>query len=335
MHDGVSRMSDAGTPRVGVGRRRRLRRAVGWMVGIGFVGVACAEIGARLLGLGDPPLYVLDPEVEYLLKPSQECRPLGNRFVVNSRSMRSGEFPAAKASSDELRVLVLGDSIVNGGVKIDQVALATELLPALLQEKLGRPVVVGNASAGSWGPPNELAYLKKFGVVSADVVVLVLNSGDVEDVPGLEAIGPQWPRHRPALALLELGERKLPGVLGRLTGNAAAAGPSHRPDAATDGAAVRRSITAIAEVVRAAGAKPVAVLYSTRSELEAAPARELATLQDWLSEAGVPVIETRDRFAGRAGLFQADGVHPTPDGQAALADVLAAAVERAMTPIAP
>jgi len=44
--------------------------------------------------------------------------------------------------------------------------------------RLGRPVVVGNASAKSWGPPNELAYLQHFGTLDADVVILELSSHD-------------------------------------------------------------------------------------------------------------------------------------------------------------
>ncbi|MBY0263407.1 MAG: SGNH/GDSL hydrolase family protein [Phycisphaerales bacterium] len=324
-------MSEAATSSVRSRPRRRIGRLLGVIAVLGLLGIAGAEIGARVvLGLGDPPLYVLDPEVEYLLKPSQDRRPLGNRFFVNSRSMRAEEFPDNKASADELRVLVIGDSIVNGGVKIDQAALATERLGPMLRDRLKRPVVVGNASAGSWGPPNELGYLKKFGVMRADVVVLVLNSGDVEDVPGLEAIGPQWPRHTPALALLEIGERKLPGVFGRLTGNAAAGPPAHRPDPVADRALVRESIVTIARVVRAAGAKPVAVLYWAQADLRSPTQPALETLRTFLAEAGMPVLETRERFEGRDGLMQGDGVHPTPEGQAALAEVLLAEVERAM-----
>lgn len=117
-------MSEAATSSVRSRPRRRIRRLLGVIAVLGLLGIAGAEIGARVvLGLGDPPLYSLDPEVEYLLKPSQDRRPLGNRFFVNSRSMRAEEFPDSKASVDELRVLVIGDSIVNGGVKIDQAAL--------------------------------------------------------------------------------------------------------------------------------------------------------------------------------------------------------------------
>ena len=122
--------------------------------------VLAAEVYARVvLGLGDPPLWRADPEIEYLPVPSRSYRRFGNRVSYNAWSMRSGDFPREKASPDEVRVLVLGDSLVNGGVHVDQDALATSLLEQWLRGGLGRSVVVGNVSAGSWGPPNYLAYI--------------------------------------------------------------------------------------------------------------------------------------------------------------------------------
>ena len=58
--------------------------------------------------------------------------------------MRSAEFPKHKQDPRKLRILVLGDSIINGGTLTDQDDLATELLRRDLIERLGRPVVVGN-----------------------------------------------------------------------------------------------------------------------------------------------------------------------------------------------
>src|SRR5712675_1333967 len=115
--------------------RRRWRVLALAAVALALIAGVGGELVARyVVGLGDPPLYQLDPEVEYLLVPSRSYRRLGNRFEVNSHSMRSPEFPGAKTSKDELRVLVVGDSIVNGGARLDQADLATERLRATLAQ---------------------------------------------------------------------------------------------------------------------------------------------------------------------------------------------------------
>lgn len=139
-------------------------------IGALIVLLVAAELGARLLGLADAPVLIADPEIEYLHKPSTSYTRLGKRISFNSHSMRSPE-------GDEFNVLVFGDSVVNGGSRIDQEDLAT----AILERKLGKPV--GNVSAGSWGPQNMLAYAKRYGFFGARVVVIVLSTHDYLDAP--------------------------------------------------------------------------------------------------------------------------------------------------------
>ena len=108
--------------------------------------LALAEMIARFgLGLGNPPLWQADSEIEYLAQPSKNYKRFGNRISYNSHSMRSDEFPKQKSDPNEFRLLVIGDSIVNGGVKVDQDALATSILQRNLQDIFKRPVVVGNS----------------------------------------------------------------------------------------------------------------------------------------------------------------------------------------------
>ncbi len=53
-------------------------------------GVAMAELFSRsILGLGDPPLYVADPQIEYMLLPEQDVLRFGNRILVNQWGMRT------------------------------------------------------------------------------------------------------------------------------------------------------------------------------------------------------------------------------------------------------
>lgn len=176
--------------------------------------VAAGELVARYgLGLGDPPLTIRDPEIDYLFKPGVYHR-FGNTISYNAYSMRADEIAPTKENPAELRVLVMGDSVINGGVLTDDSELATRLAQQRLTDVLDRPVWVGNVSAGSWGPGNLLAYSGKYGWFDADIVVLVLSSHDIADIPDFRAdLGPDFPGSSPLSALFEGLTRYFPRYL--------------------------------------------------------------------------------------------------------------------------
>ena len=173
------------------------------------------ELFARYgLGLGTPPLSVVHPTIEYLYKPDQDVYRFGNHFIVNHYGMRSRDFSAHKSDLAEYRVMVFGDSVVNGGNLTDHANLATTMLESRLSDRLKRPVIVGNISAGSWGPGNWLAYGKEYGFFDADCVILVISSHDAEDNPTFEPLNPNThPTEKPLLALSEAVFRYLPRYL--------------------------------------------------------------------------------------------------------------------------
>ena len=77
---------------------------------------AAIEVLLRvLLGFGNPLIYIADAECGYLLAPNQKVRRLGNRIEINEYSMRSPAI-APSAPPETLRVLLLGDSVANGGL---------------------------------------------------------------------------------------------------------------------------------------------------------------------------------------------------------------------------
>jgi GDSL-like Lipase/Acylhydrolase family len=179
-----------------------------------LIGLAVAlEIGLRLvLGLGNPPLYIADREIGYLLAPNQQLRRMGNSIKVNQYSMRSENIATKKANSTR-RILLLGDSIVNGAWWTDQQETLSALLATRLQaHSRGRSIEVLNASANSWGPRNELAYLKRFGLFDAEVLILVINTDDLfATAPTSLPVGRErnYPDQAPALALIELYQHYL------------------------------------------------------------------------------------------------------------------------------
>lgn len=182
---------------------------------LGMLGVlAVVEVGLRSkYGFGRPLLYIADPQIGYLLAPNQRTRRFGNRIQINQYSMRGPEISPARPEKT-LRVLLVGDSIANGGWWTDQNATISALLQRQLQDqqtKLGNNefanVEVLNASANSWGPRNELAYLQRFGSFESQAIVLLINTDDLFAItPTSLPVGrdPNYPNRKPLLALIEV-----------------------------------------------------------------------------------------------------------------------------------
>lgn len=191
------------------------------------------EVGLRSrFGFGNPLIYITDAEIGYLLAPNQQTRRFGNRIEINEYSMRGGAISPTRPEST-LRVLLLGDSIANGGWWTDQADILSAMMASGLkatvakvgagfvqksskvQELSAKPartteVEVLNASANSWGPRNELAYLKRFGTFGAQVVVLLINTDDLfATAPSSVQVGRDrnYPAKKPLLALQEVVTR--------------------------------------------------------------------------------------------------------------------------------
>ena len=298
-----------------------------------FVALLLALLGAELvarfgLGLGDPPLSVADPEIEYLFRPSRTYRRFGNTIHYNAYSMRSDDFPAVRADENERRVMVLGDSVINGGSLTDQRELATALLKRRLSDALGVPVVVGNISAGSWGPANLLAYVKRSGLFDADVVVIVLSSHDCADVPGVAPVvgaDPNFPARSPVLALEELFTRYLPRYL---SSSGAPATPAHVRDTPPDAADLKQSDAALRELIGRAGASGAAVLIAqhlTRKELASTPRFGHGHLAELVRGLGLDPVSLAPAFRAAIDAGEQpyrDVIHPSPAGQRAIAEAL-------------
>jgi GDSL-like Lipase/Acylhydrolase family len=164
------------------------------------------EVGLRSrFGFGKPLLYIADPNIGYLLAPNQTTRRFGNQIVVNSYSMRSADISPSRPAQT-FRVLLIGDSIANGGWWTDQ----RNTISSLIQQQFAGNAEVLNASANSWGPRNELAYLQQFGSFESQVVVLLLNTDDLFAMaPTSAPVGRDrnYPSQLPAGAIAEVFNR--------------------------------------------------------------------------------------------------------------------------------
>jgi lysophospholipase L1-like esterase len=174
------------------------------------------EIGLRLLfGFGNPLTYIGDQKIGYLLTPSQRTRRFGNRIEINQYSMRGANIQQTPLPSS-LRILLLGDSIANGGWWTDQENTISNLMMGSLTSQVSRisenitQVEVLNASANSWGPRNELAYLERFGSFGSKAIVLLINTDDLfSTTPTSLQVGRDrnYPSQKPPLALTEILNR--------------------------------------------------------------------------------------------------------------------------------
>jgi len=172
------------------------------------------EIGLRwLFGFGNPLIYIADEQIGYLLAPNQRTRRFGNRIEINQYSMRSPGTSKTRNPST-LRVLLIGDSIANGGWWTDQnQTISSQIQRYLTTAQLDSNFTefeVLNASANSWGPRNELAYLQRFGTFDAQVVVLLINTDDLfATAPTSLPVGRDrnYPANKPPLGLIEVWQR--------------------------------------------------------------------------------------------------------------------------------
>ncbi|MGD1705082.1 SGNH/GDSL hydrolase family protein [Dapis sp. BLCC M229] len=179
---------------------------------IGLLGIL--EIGLRLVvGFGNPLTYNADSKIGYLLTPNQQVSRFGNRIKINQYSMRYEPIKESRENTT-LRIFLLGDSVANGNWWTDQDDIISAIIENQLNEKLGKDktVEVLNASANSWGPRNELAYLEKFGLFDSQTIVLLINTDDLfAKAPSSLVVGVDrnYPDKKPPFAIGEAMARYL------------------------------------------------------------------------------------------------------------------------------
>lgn len=163
----------------GCSARLRVRRFVYPLLGLLLL-FGSTEIGLRvILGLGHPILYEIDPAFGYFTQPLQHTRRLFARTATNGLGMRSPEFALDKPKGT-LRLMFLGDSTTYGTTEVDQDDIFVERVRKSLSTALHRPVQDFNAAANAWAISNEGGFLFSRGTYRSDYVLLVLNSGDLD-----------------------------------------------------------------------------------------------------------------------------------------------------------
>ncbi len=309
------------------------KRHIVWCIIVVVITAIAGEVAARyFLGLGTPPLSVKHPQIEYMFRPNQDLHRFGNHILINRFGMRSTQFAVDK-SDGELRVMVFGDSVINGGNQTDHSALAT----TLLQQKLSatqRTAVVGNISAGSWGPGNWLAYAKEFGFFGADIVVLVISSHDYADNPTFQTLNKNThPTENPKAALLEGIARYLPRYLPQINSDAERAESFDSEENANEQQA-QKGLEALRDFLELAKSKSTHVLvlqHWEKKEIERAYANSgNGRIKGVCNAASVATVSLEPYF--RRSLDNGcnpyrDNIHPNQMGQELIARAIVESIE--------
>lgn len=292
-----------------------------------------AELALRLLfGFGNPPLYIADDAIGYLLAPNQRVRRFGNLIAINQYSMRARPIEPSRPA-DTLRVFLVGDSIINGNWWTDQSQIVSALIENNLSHRQKQRTEVLNASANSWGPRNELAYLKKFGIFESQIVMLVINTDDLFGTqPSSLQVGRDrsYPNKKPRLALLELIARfkKQPPI------------PGLKEIQDEKGDRIGKNLTAIQEIKNyvdtSNGRLLLAMTPLKREVLNGPRDYELVARQrvdEFVAQHHIPYVDFLQPFQTHAvadSLYR-DHIHLSPTGNAMVAQVLSDLIEQSLT----
>lgn len=296
--------------------RTRPSRLLLLLIGSLFL-LVLGEILLRWMGVHTPVLYDAHPRAEYVPQANQDISRFGRRIRYNAAHMRSAPLPISK-TAQEFRVLVIGDSVINGGSLTDQSELASSLLEADIASRFARPAFVGNVSAGSWGPANQLAYLEEWGTFEADAFIVVWSTHDLHDAPTFTPLDESThPTARVASAWQELWRHFLhPRLIGSTENRSVRESERHNQLGQ-----MRALLTLLARTK-----KPrLLCFHPTTIELTHPDEFLVSTFQRLATERGADFLDLTPHFAramqkGHGPFRPDDPIHPSALGQAVYAE---------------
>jgi hypothetical protein len=299
--------------------RARLRHYLAPLA-IGAATIGFAELGARYLGFGEPPVVLLDSRIGFYLAPGRSYVRFGHDIRVNRYGMRSDDADLS-AVDRRFSFALLGDSVVYGNL-LDQADTPPAQLQRLLNIRGGEhKSLVNSIAASSWGSENLLAFYKRFGPFPGNTAWIVQNTGDMEDIVDPAGDVP-YRTSSPCGALHDLALSSWRGLIIRAL--PAKADPAGYPDRRRRAdAALRDLITAL----KADYARVVLVFHAGKNEAISGRSDGHTHFQKVAREQAIDFISTMELYARayRSGLTpHYDDVHLTKDGTRILAERLAA-----------
>ena len=299
-----------------------------------FVSVPLAILGEVfcrfVLGLGTPPLSVTHPTIEYMFLPNQNISRFRKRQSYNRFSMRSEDFDKERGRSREFRIMVFGDSVINGGNLTAQKDLATALVDREIERSREfDQVIVGNISAGSWGPGNQLAYVEEFGFFDADIIILVISSHDYYDIPKFGDLNPKThPTSMPPSALIEGFQRYLPRYLPSFSSPIV---NSKNSESLVPTETTADDLRQLLTMAKASSSRVKVIQYLSREEITSGKLDPgYSKIRTICEELGILPLSTKEQFTNAVTNGQnpfRDGIHPNDLGQKLLSTTILEAIQ--------
>ncbi len=304
-----------------------------WIPGCAIATLILTELTLRLaFGLGKPALIQADADMGYRFQPNQTVFRFGKKLQYNHYSQRSEPINAKKPQGT-LRILMTGDSILNGGSPTDQRQIISELFEARLVAS-GKPAEVLNASAGSWGIGNQQGYLRKFGTFESDAVILEINTPDLtQPTSTSERVGrdPNYPDQAPLLAIQEAWTRYAWPRFAAIFGINSAPAEIPLPSALEQKQQFKQNmqhLEAIATLVRAKQIPLFVLFVPQRNNLVPTPntPEYKSEFLKLCREIQLPVIDAHAGWStlppATVATYYRDNLHPDVPGNQAVANLL-------------
>lgn len=281
-----------------------------------------AEVGVREAGLVDFPIYVRDDYFGYAPAPNQTGRFLNqNDWIFNDRGMGVGATWKPSGSTD---VVVIGNSIILGG---NTYAQSDKVVPRI-QGLLRSSCTTWPIAAGGWTTVNEYRFLERHPDVvdGADFFVWEVMAHQMGGVnPWARETThptqrPQWATGYVVRKALDQRFPSTPRFVLRANSEAASN--------------YLQFASMLGRLSKASGRTPAGIifLYPDQEQLTAFRSGrdwlpERTPLQELAARHNVVLIDVASFPQWTVGLYK-DGIHPTREGNAVLASILAEAIRK-------
>lgn len=271
------------------------------------------EFLLQYLGFTHAPLYTASDEYEYIAIPNQNGKRFGNRYSYNSYSQRSEEPDTTKTI-----ILGLGDSVIFGGTQSDQDSIATSIFSNETDMQML------NISAGSWGPDNCAAYLKKYGLFDAKAMFLLVSSHDAYDNMNFQPVVGKhvsYPDKQYPLAWIELFDRYIVPRLFKKNKKEADPDQKVLDGIRKDGRIFNPGFNQLKTIADSANIPMFVYLHAERSETNVGKYNEQGQeIITWANDNGVKLIKELDNPLPMDGYR--DNIHVNDKGQRKIAETI-------------
>jgi hypothetical protein len=266
-----------------------------------FVAALAAEIGLRLLGLGQPVVY--DNRLAYGFRPlpHQTLRRLRGATVrINALGLRGAEVTPVRPPGTT-RLLFLGDSVTYGGSYVDEEEVLSSVAAAEMRRSGFSSVEALNAGVNAWGPANILGLVETAGGFDSNVWIVIAVDDDfrrekthIGEVPYFNVA--------PRTALEEIA------VLGAYRLLTAYKLPKPAEDERWLAETNLGYYRSIAKVGRQRGASVLLVWHPDASGTRGGPQQNRSAFLDMAARERVPALDLAPAYSDGEGIYS-DGLH--------------------------